>query len=519
MSNSSRFGEIRLGFGDQSPTVERPTADQPFRILLMGDFSGRASRGICQTQDLATRKAMVIDRDNYEECLGRLGATVRIPVGAGDSAVADLSFADLDDFGPDRIYDKLELFASLRKLRRQLASNDTFAGAAEKIKQWHGVSSEKPPAEQTPATSNNEGDQERAAAGADLLSASLAATPAGRTSAAAKVADWDALVQQIVEPYVLPGKDPRQDEFLAIVDRAISDQMRTVMHRPEFQQLEASWRSIHFLTRNLDTGSSLKIFLLDVSQQELQADLAAANSPTTTGIYKNLVEQTVGTSGGKPWAILVGDYQFSTTESDIDLLARLAVVAVASGAPLLTAADHTHVSAKPLDGKGDPDDWAPPAGKNGDIWQELRDLPESAYLCVTFPGVMLRLPYGKRSRSAEKFDFEETDSPPKADQLLWSNGAYLVGLHLAESFLKAGWDMQPPPVKQVGNLPVFVYEQAGDREAYPCAEAYLVDRGADRIRMQGLTPIRSMKNVDAVQIAGMRALSTEMAELRGRWSI
>ena len=509
MPHSSRFNEIRLGFGHQ--VAERPKANQPFRILLMGDFSGRASRGIVQTGDLATRKAVMIDRDNFDDRLQQMNVTVRAVV-AGDQAT-DLTFTELDDFGPDRLFDKLELFASLRKLRRRLANNDTFAAAAEEVKKWHGVASQAPeePAESKPA------DNQLADMGADLLSAALEATPQTTSRSLVSAADWDALVQRIVEPYVLPGKDPRQDEFLAIVDNAISDQMRALMHRAEVQRIEAAWRGVYFLTRHLETDSSLKIYLLDVSQEELRADLVGSSTPAGAGIYKNLVEQTVGTTGAEPWALLVGDYRFSATEPHAQLVARLAVLAAAAGAPLISGADYTHVSAKPIGGLGDPDDWAPPADAAADAWQELRSLPESSYACLTFPGVMLRLPFGRKGRPAEQFAFEETTSPPESRQFLWSNGAYLVAMHLAESFLKAGWDMQPPPVRQVGNLPVFIYDDGSDSAVYPCAEAFLVDRAADRIRMQGLTPIRSMKNVDAIQIAGMRALSIESADLNGRW--
>ena len=65
---------------------------------------------------------------------------------------------------------------------------------------------------------------------------------------------------------------------------------------------------------------------------------------------------------------------------------------------------------------------------------------------------------------------------------------------------------------------MFVYDDGVEREAFPCAEAYLIDRAADRIRARGLTAIRSLKNADSVQIAGMRSLSTDLPELRGRWS-
>ena len=39
--------------------------------------------------------------------------------------------------------------------------------------------------------------------------------------------------------------------------------------------VEAAWRAVYFLVRRLDTDSGLKLCLLDVSKEELAADLAA----------------------------------------------------------------------------------------------------------------------------------------------------------------------------------------------------------------------------------------------------
>ena len=86
--------------------------------------------------------------------------------------------------------------------------------------------------------------------------------------------------------------------------------MRRLLHHPNFQALEAAWRSVYFLVRRLETGSALKLCLLDISKQDLAADLLAVDDLTSSGTYRLLVEQTVGTAGGMPWALLLGAYTF-----------------------------------------------------------------------------------------------------------------------------------------------------------------------------------------------------------------
>ena len=55
-----------------------------------------------------------------------------------------------------------------------------------------------------------------------------------------------------------------------------------------------------FLVRNIETGSQLKLFLIDISKQELAKDLLASDDLISTGIYKLLVEKTVDTPGAGP---------------------------------------------------------------------------------------------------------------------------------------------------------------------------------------------------------------------------
>jgi len=64
-----------------------------FRILVMGDFSARAARGV--REGLAGRKRVGLDVDNWERVLGSFGAEVRIPAGEGEIVFAP---KEIDDF-------------------------------------------------------------------------------------------------------------------------------------------------------------------------------------------------------------------------------------------------------------------------------------------------------------------------------------------------------------------------------------------------------------------------------------
>ena len=144
---------------------------------------------------------------------------------------------------------------------------------------------------------------------------------------------WTSLVRSIIAPHVVPKADPRQAEALGLIDLATSAQMGALLHLPVFQALESAWRAVYFLVRNLETSSRLKVLLIDVSKEELARDLASTQDLSSTGTYRLLVEKTVGTPGAEPWAILAGNYTFDSSCEDAELLARMAKVAAAAGAP------------------------------------------------------------------------------------------------------------------------------------------------------------------------------------------
>src|SRR5687768_5570513 len=103
------FGKVQLDVepGAETPP-QSPEPDTPFRILVIGDFTGRGSRGLPPHRP----KPILIDRDNFEHVMARLAPSIKLD--AADGRQIALSFRDLDDFHPDRLFEQLDLFRSLR---------------------------------------------------------------------------------------------------------------------------------------------------------------------------------------------------------------------------------------------------------------------------------------------------------------------------------------------------------------------------------------------------------------------
>ncbi len=523
MAKPFNFGEIKLDITagrERFPHVPEP--ETPFRIAILGDFSGRANRGLLETgSKLAAGRAVLVDRDNFDQALAKFGVELNLPAAGEDSLRISVRFAELADFHPDRIFERLDVFRRLGEIRGKLANPATFARTAAEI----GAGAAAKPVPKPPQAVQEE---ERAPApnlgpliSGNLLEQMIEETEGRPTEARPSRApdELTELVRRIVAPHLVPRPNPRQPELIAQVDEAISSQMRALLHHPDCQALEAAWRAVFFLVRRVETDSRLKLYLVDVSKAELAADLASLEDLRSTGAYKLLVEQTVGTQGAEPWAVLAGNYTLDPDREDAELLGRLAKVASAAGAPFLSAASSRVLGCSSVSETPDPRDWSLPAGTEGrQAWETLRKLPEASYLGLALPRFLLRLPYGKDTEPTEQFDFEEMSTPPAHEDYLWGNPAFACVLLLAEAFSEYGWELRPGVYREVGGLPLHIYKSDGESQVKPCAEVLLTELAAERILEKGLMPLVSLKGQDAVRLVRFESLADPLAPLSGRWS-
>ena len=61
----------------------------------------------------------------------------------------------------------------------------------------------------------------------------------------------DTLLKRVIGPLVKKAPDPKREPLVAVVDEALSDTMRAVLHQPEFQNLESLWRGMDLLLRRV----------------------------------------------------------------------------------------------------------------------------------------------------------------------------------------------------------------------------------------------------------------------------
>jgi type VI secretion system protein ImpC len=472
--------------------------DTVFQILVLGDWAGSGER-----RDLGSRKPIAIDRDNFDDVLNGLGVRLKLEIAGAD---VELEFNSLDDFHPDEIYKRVPLFSELRELRKRLRNSDTFHSAAREVREWSGASREEITEEKQPAEPPSEG----------LLDAILSSPDGGgRAPKPAISSDLSALVGELVRPHLLTVDEGEQASMVAAVDEATSSLMRSILHDRRFQQLEAAWRGLFFLVRRTETSSESKIFILDVTKDELEADLRTGDDITDSVLFKRIT----GGRDREPWAATFGNYAFMPSVDDIAALIRLGKIGAAANTPFVSHIRPNVLGVTSLAEHPNSDGWDLTGNANeGKLWAALRGMPESRYIGLTMPRFLVRLPYGSATEPTEVFAFEEFTEGHDHDKYLWANPCFVVANLLAITYTELGWDFGSRFYQDVDGLPLHMYQKNGETIYQPCGEVLLSQNAAEKLLEYGIMPIVTFKNSDRIRLARFQSISDPPTVLRVRRS-
>lgn len=496
---------------ESSPVQE----DAPFHILLLGDWSGRESRAV--DSDLAKSNPLEIDRDNFEEVLQRLNVGLNLDFQNDGANILSLTFNEFEDFHPDKIFQRLPLFADLRDVRRRLAKSETFNDAAREVRSWLVETENEKVSE---AKSQDFASEETKSPPGDLLSQILGDAVENNTlnSQNAEDSELSNLVKNLVKPYLVQTDIAEQSKLLMIVDEVISDLMRKILHHPQFQALESTWRGAHFLVRRVETDNELRIYILDISKNELAANLKNINNLTDSHLHRILSQQSGRLSDSNSWAVICGNYTFSLNVDDAATVIRLAKIAADSNTPFIS---HIKPAIFGLESFAETDTSDNLKISEGSVeeklWTMLRSAPEAAYLALALPRTLARLPYGVDTDPTEDFYFEEFTSSVQHEYYLWTNPIFVSALLLAQTFQQYKWNITRNLLQQIDGFPIHLYKDKLENETKPCAEILMTQSNCERILEQGLIPIISFKNDDKIRFGNLQSIAYPPKLLKGKW--
>lgn len=511
---------LTANFNTKSKTTGGGLREQSrdhFSIAMLGNFSGR--QGSSESSNIGERNFVALDRYNVDEVFASMALKLALCLDQDSNNKVHVTLSSLKDFHPDKLYKNVEIFSQLRDLRGRLNNPATFKQAMEELGAFDGDEDVLPAVEaakldetppsiivEAPAEASStsfldsilEEDESGTGDNSDILKSSTQPEKAGKSMVGGFIR------QLLADKKGVRSRDPRQDEMVATVDEAITLQMRSLLHHPQFQALESTWRAVYFLVKRIPSDKPLKLYLLDVSQEELAADLNV-DDVTQSQLYKLCCDPSMGDIN---WNLIVGDYRFGADIDDILMLSQIGFIAQQAGAQFIAAADEKLVGCNAFAETPNPNKWlaeiAPSVVK---AWAILRQSPVAKNISLALPRFILREPFGSKSVAVKLFSFEEMSQPPQHGDYLWGNPAFLKAEQIARSFLKTGWEMRYANVLKTEDLPLHYYEDNGRAVIKPCAEIPLSDKGAKKMIAQGLIPLSSVKDADKIHSGGFHSIA------------
>jgi type VI secretion system protein ImpC len=291
------------------------------------------------------------------------------------------------------------------------------------------------------------------------------------------------------------------EALCAEIDRKLTEQINIILHHPDFQALEATWRGLQFLASKAEPGSDVKIRLLDITKRDLLRTLRKFRGTAwdQSPIFKRFYEEEYGQFGGEPFGVLIGDYYLDHRPEDVQLIADMAQIAAAAHAPFLTGAAPSVMQMDSWTELANPRDLTRIFQTPEYVaWRALRDAEDTRYVGLCMPRFLARLPYGAKSDPVEVFAFEEDAEGPDASTYAWANPVYAFAGNIAQAFALYGWCARIRGIDSGGlveGLPVPLFPTAdGEVDIRGVTEIALSERREAELAAAGFIPLVQRKN-------------------------
>lgn len=310
-----------------------------------------------------------------------------------------------------------------------------------------------------------------------------------------------AFIEELLKPQNEnePVKKAMVDRMIAEIDAKLSRQMDEILHHPEFQALESSWRGLKLLVDRTNFRENIKLEILNASKQDLLDDFEDSPEIVQSGLYKHIYTAEYGQFGGQPVGALIANYYFDPSAPDVKTLQYVASVACMSHAPFIASAGPKFFGLETFTGLPDLKDLKDHfEGPQFTKWQSFREQEDARYVGLTVPRFLLRNPYDPEDNPVKTFVYKENVANSH-EHYLWGNTAYAFASRLTDSFAKFRWCpniIGPQSGGAVEDLPLHHFESMGEIETKIPTEVLVSDRREYELAEEGFIALTMRKGSD-----------------------
>jgi type VI secretion system protein ImpC len=353
------------------------------------------------------------------------------------------------------------------------------------------------------ATEKQSGPQAAAEASGSILDEILAESKMKPSDEGYEIARLG--IQAFMQELLAPGKAVDKvdrgavDVMIAEIDQRLSAQLNEILHAAEFQRMESAWRSLRFVVERVNFRENIKMEILSLSKEDLQADLDDSPDLTRSGFYRVVYSNEYGVFGGQPFGVMNLNYDFGPGSQDVETLRKVAAVSSMSHCPVITNAspaffgDDTFCSVPNLK-----DLKSLFEGPQYARWRGFCESEDARYVGLCMPRFLLRVPYGEESAPVRSFNFQE-DVVDHHERYLWGYASNALLTRIADSFAQYRWSpniIGPQSGGTVDALPLHTYKAMGEIQSKIPTEILLTERREYELSEQGLIGLTYRKDTD-----------------------
>lgn len=467
--------DITVTFGNTDRALAL-TEILPFRIVVIGDFTPQGDK-----IDFSQSSYLIdIDKNNFSQVMDKIspGLNIIVPNYIGDKStefILNLSFKDIKDFRPEGICQQIPVLFNLIKIRRlteqliddkitiqqyrlQLSSSGLDNNLLPVMEQFLSEIKSLPPkvkdSQLLSSLDNLNKSDDKISSILDIVETT---TGSLETEKSIPPDTFSKVVEILVQKEQPSEKIDKAKLRLLIkeVEQKLEQQINTILHNSQFQQLESKWRGLKFLVDQMDFRKNLVLQILSVSKDQL-----------AEAIYHQLMLPEYNEISAIPLSLIIGDYDFDKTAGDLEILQNITHMASAIQVPFITNIGPDFFGIKKGSELANIPDFRI-FFKQPDYfnWIAYRDRAEAKYLALITTSFILRHPYGSGGISVKDFPFQETTLTES--DFLWGKSAYAYAAVIARSFVSDGWPIKFTGLETGGkieNLPIWKYPAPGGKD-------------------------------------------------------
>jgi type VI secretion system protein ImpC len=289
------------------------------------------------------------------------------------------------------------------------------------------------------------------------------------------------------------------------IDRLISRQLNKLLHHQKFINLEGSWRGLNHLVSAAGNNNNCIIKLLDVTKEDILNDIKNAKNIHDSKIFSHLDNKSLLTNNMEPLSAIIGDFKFSHSDNDVELLTKIAQFSSSLCCPFISS-----VSAS-IFGVNDFDELNHTLDLNKIFsasdyrnFKTLTAQEHSRFISLLLPQVQSRARYSNTATNDNSYLYQEV-TPEKAHAFNefvlprpLMNSAYVMAAVICNSFISTS---SPHFIQGLENGGKTTHLntatgqlECGDLYAESIANLTINDRRENELSKLGFLPLVDCKN-------------------------